>query len=174
MSKRRGPTNQWDDEQIDYLRHLWEGLGLSGTVAADRMFERFGIKYTRSAIIGKIHRENFTTRLTTARKPSEYSRIKFCQQTPPPKSPKRRALPQYKALGDPPMSRRLTLNQLNELTCRWPIGDPANLDFRFCGRKCPRDCAYCLDHKQVAYVKPPKTRSRRGYNLRPISRARQH
>lgn len=32
-----------------------------------------------------------------------------------------------------PISRKLTLLQLSERTCKWPIGDPLNEDFHFCG-----------------------------------------
>ena len=33
------------------------------------------------------------------------------------------------------MSQRLSLLELNEATCHWPIGDPASSEFFFCGGK---------------------------------------
>ncbi len=32
-----------------------------------------------------------------------------------------------------PIGQRRTLLELNEQTCRWPIGDPATQEFYFCG-----------------------------------------
>ncbi len=34
-----------------------------------------------------------------------------------------------------PMSQRLSLLELNESTCHWPVGDPGSADFFFCGGK---------------------------------------
>ena len=34
-----------------------------------------------------------------------------------------------------PMSQRLSLLELNEATCHWPIGDPSSTEFFFCGGK---------------------------------------
>src|SRR4029453_4317267 len=34
-----------------------------------------------------------------------------------------------------PMSQRLSLLELNEATCHWPVGDPSSPDFFFCGCK---------------------------------------
>ena len=34
-----------------------------------------------------------------------------------------------------PMSQRLSLLELNEATCHWPVGDPSSPDFFFCGGK---------------------------------------
>ena len=34
-----------------------------------------------------------------------------------------------------PMSQRLSLLELNEATCHWPIGDPSSSEFFFCGGK---------------------------------------
>ncbi len=32
-----------------------------------------------------------------------------------------------------PMSLRVTMIELKEAMCRWPLGDPATSDFRYCG-----------------------------------------
>ncbi len=34
-----------------------------------------------------------------------------------------------------PMSERVTIMDLKEAMCRWPLGDPASGEFRFCGAK---------------------------------------
>jgi GcrA cell cycle regulator len=41
--------------------------------------------------------------------------------------------------------------ELNEDTCRWPIGDPATPEFIFCGGKPLTGLPYCGYHSRVAY-----------------------
>ncbi len=50
-----------------------------------------------------------------------------------------------------PMSKRLTLLQLTENTCKWPSGDPQNPDFHFCGHNTKDEAPYCEFHSKVAY-----------------------
>lgn len=39
--------------------------------------------------------------------------------------------------------------------CKWPIGDPREPDFSFCGSPAAPGRPYCGDHCRVAYVKAP-------------------
>jgi GcrA cell cycle regulator len=48
-------------------------------------------------------------------------------------------------------ARRLSLLQLTERTCKWPIGDPATDDFYFCGLQSQPGKPYCEAHVQVAF-----------------------
>jgi GcrA cell cycle regulator len=50
-----------------------------------------------------------------------------------------------------PIGQRRTLLELNEDTCRWPIGDPASAEFFFCGGKPLASLPYCHYHSRVAY-----------------------
>ncbi|MGB3867053.1 MAG: GcrA family cell cycle regulator, partial [Xanthobacteraceae bacterium] len=50
-----------------------------------------------------------------------------------------------------PMSQRLTLLELNESTCHWPVGDPSNPEFFFCGGKALTGLPYCAHHSRIAY-----------------------
>ncbi|URQ74449.1 MAG: GcrA family cell cycle regulator [Candidatus Ochrobactrum gambitense] len=50
-----------------------------------------------------------------------------------------------------PISRRLTLLQLSERTCKWPIGDPLNEDFHFCGSESCESSPYCKYHSRMAF-----------------------
>ena len=50
-----------------------------------------------------------------------------------------------------PMSQRLSLLELNEATCHWPIGDPSSSEFFFCGGKALTGLPYCAHHSRVAY-----------------------
>ena len=46
---------------------------------------------------------------------------------------------------------RLNLLQLNEHTCKWPIGDPLTPDFYFCGQHSDEGKPYCEFHSRRAY-----------------------
>ncbi len=55
-------------------------------------------------------------------------------------------------------ARAVSLVELDNHTCRWPIGDPKDENFHFCGRKVRIGQTYCDEHSQVAYVKTGKTK----------------
>lgn len=48
----------------------------------------------------------------------------------------------------------ISLTELDNHTCRWPLGDPKDPDFHFCGRKVKTGQTYCDEHSAIAYVKP--------------------
>ena len=50
-----------------------------------------------------------------------------------------------------PVEQRLTLLQLSEETCKWPIGDPLTPDFYFCGQHSEEGKPYCEFHSRRAY-----------------------
>ncbi|WP_336287690.1 MULTISPECIES: GcrA family cell cycle regulator [unclassified Bartonella] len=50
-----------------------------------------------------------------------------------------------------PMSRHLSLLQLSENTCRWPVGDPLSPDFHFCGADSGENSSYCAFHAKIAF-----------------------
>lgn len=58
-------------------------------------------------------------------------------------------------------SKRLTLMQLTERTCKWPVGDPATDDFWFCGLPAAPGKPYCDTHVSVAFQPMSTRRDRR-------------
>ncbi|MBO0661189.1 GcrA cell cycle regulator [Jiella sp. MQZ9-1] len=50
-----------------------------------------------------------------------------------------------------PMTRKLSLVQLTERTCKWPIGDPLSPDFHFCGDHSGDGSPYCSYHAKLAF-----------------------
>ena len=58
-------------------------------------------------------------------------------------------------------ARRLTLMELTERTCKWPIGDPATEDFWFCGLPSLPGKPYCEAHVGVAFQPMSARRDRR-------------
>jgi GcrA cell cycle regulator len=58
-------------------------------------------------------------------------------------------------------AKRLTLMELTERTCKWPIGDPATDDFWFCGLPSQPGKPYCEAHVGVAFQPMSARRDRR-------------
>src|SRR6056297_717614 len=48
-------------------------------------------------------------------------------------------------------AKRLSLMELTERTCKWPVGDPATEDFWFCGLPVQTGKPYCEAHEGVAF-----------------------
>ena len=57
-------------------------------------------------------------------------------------------------------SKKLSLMELTERTCKWPIGDPATEKFWFCGHPAEQGKPYCETHIEIAF-QPVSTRRER-------------
>ena len=147
----------WTDERVELLKKLWaDGLSASQIAA-----ELGGV--TRNAVIGKVHRLGLSGRakspssgIPRPRKPRSHM-----MRVSRPMSRGSNALAHsYEMEPEPepelidniiPIGQRRTLLELNEKTCRWPIGDPATPDFFFCGGNPLEGLPYCHYHSRVAY-----------------------
>ena len=58
-------------------------------------------------------------------------------------------------------AKRISLMELTERTCKWPIGDPATDDFWFCGLSVQQGKPYCEAHVGVAFQPMSNRRDRR-------------
>lgn len=58
-------------------------------------------------------------------------------------------------------AKKLTLMELTERTCKWPVGDPATDDFWFCGLSVEQGKPYCEAHNSVAFQPMSARRDRR-------------
>ncbi len=58
-------------------------------------------------------------------------------------------------------AKRLTVMELTEKTCKWPIGDPATEDFWFCGLPVQQGKPYCEAHVGVAFQPMSSRRDRK-------------
>ncbi|MGR3702610.1 MAG: GcrA family cell cycle regulator [Paracoccaceae bacterium] len=58
-------------------------------------------------------------------------------------------------------ARRLTLMELTERTCKWPVGDPATENFWFCGLPTQAGKPYCEAHVGVAFQPMSSRRDRK-------------
>lgn len=137
----------WTDESVEKLRQLWaQGL------TANEIAKKLGV--TKNAIVGKVHRLCLTAR------PSPI-KVKDSEQELPLEQPveevKEAIEPQpVEESPKPRKAEELTnikLVDLDSHTCRWPIGDPRDDDFCFCGKKVRSGQTYCDEHSMQAYVK---------------------
>jgi len=58
-------------------------------------------------------------------------------------------------------AKKLSLMELTEKTCKWPVGDPATDDFWFCGLPVQQGKPYCEAHVGVAFQPMSARRDRR-------------
>lgn len=159
----------WTDERVETLKKMWsEGLSASTIAGA------LGGGVTRNAVIGKVHRLGLSNRVTkapvaqAARRPKPTRAPSHPMQVTAPATRGANALaiefvPVQKMTPQPvadlrpmaevviPMSERVTLMDLRESMCRWPLGDPGRDDFRFCGGKAETGVPYCPHHCTIAY-----------------------
>ena len=70
------------------------------------------------------------------------------QQAPIPPAPPRRLVP---AKPSAEIAEKISLLELNDRICRWPMGHPGEADFHFCGEKVNPGFPYCVPHCGRAY-----------------------
>ena len=170
----------WTDERVELLKKLWsDGLSASQIAA-----EIGGV--TRNAVIGKVHRLGLSGRgkAKTAPLPSgpgrppgrrapradrrRRARSRTCVLAPGAAAAGGRARIRRGRARDEvvvPMSERVTIMDLRESMCRWPMGDPTKPEFRFCGARSVTGLPYCTHHARVAYQ--PVADRKRDRRLRP-------
>ena len=136
----------WTDEKVAKLKELW-GKGNTASQIAQIIG---GI--SRNAVIGKAHRLNLSakikTRSTTSSK--NYDNSKNEKNIPL----KRGRKSKFKSLiieKDFEPENPKQLEELDENSCKWPIGHPNEKSFYFCGRSSLKDFSYCRLHLLYAY-----------------------
>jgi GcrA cell cycle regulator len=55
---------------------------------------------------------------------------------------------------------KITTSTLSHRTCKWPIGDPAKVDFHYCGKLPESGQIYCGPHYDMGYQTTPKRKNR--------------
>ena len=68
-----------------------------------------------------------------------------------------------------PMSLKVTIIELKESMCRWPLGDPASSEFRYCGSPSASG-PYCAYHARLAYQPVQERRRDRDRSRRALLR----
>jgi GcrA cell cycle regulator len=172
----------WTEERVAELKKLWaEGH------SASQIAKRLG-SVTRNAVIGKVHRLGLSGRATPSRpvkRPPRLARPKP-QQAPRPASAASRSATTLAVRPEPsqpqiaeqesriepqrlPNGDMVTVLTVKDSMCKWPIGDPADNNFGFCGHASAEGSPYCAEHARVAF-QPAKKRERRAREFDYIQR----
>ncbi|AQX28697.1 MULTISPECIES: GcrA family cell cycle regulator [unclassified Bartonella] len=164
----------WTCERVELLKKLWsEGLSASQIAA-----QLGGV--SRNAVIGKVHRLKLPGRGKITQVVSRVQKVLTGVNSSAPRM-RRATSSMLQDNGSScnseaanlrmesvienvteadipeksnvvvPMSRNLNLLQLNENTCRWPVGDPLSSSFHFCGADSSESSPYCDFHAKIAF-----------------------
>ncbi len=136
----------WTDEKVAKLKELW-GSGKTASQIAEIIG---GI--SRNAVIGKAHRLNLSAKIKTRTATSNQTFENSLEQKNT--NAKRGRRSKFKSLiidknFEPENPKQL--EELDESSCKWPIGHPDEENFYFCGRNSLKDFSYCKLHILYAY-----------------------
>ena len=139
----------WTEEKVAKLKELW-GKGNTASQIAEIIG---GI--SRNAVIGKAHRLNLSAKIKTRTATSNEN----FNNTIEDKNQKNRRgrKSKFKSLiieKDFEPENPKKLEELDEKSCKWPIGHPNEKSFYFCGRSSLKDFSYCKLH--LLYADQPK------------------
>ena len=136
----------WTEEKVNKLKELW-GKGNTASQIAEIIG---GI--TRNAVIGKAHRLNLSAKIKTRTVSSKENYHNRAEQKN--NKIKRGRRSKFRSLiieKDFEPENPKQLEELDENSCKWPIGHPNEQSFYFCGRSSLKDFSYCKLHLLYAY-----------------------
>ena len=136
----------WNDEKIAKLKELW-GKGNTASQIAEIIG---GI--TRNAVIGKAHRLNLSSKIKTRNISSSQNFNSNSEENNSKQGQGKKS--KFKSLlieKDFEPENPKKLEELDESSCKWPIGHPEEASFYFCGRSSLKDFSYCKLHLLYAY-----------------------
>lgn len=179
----------WTDERVDQLKKMWaEGQSASqiakelGGVTRNAVIgkvHRLGLSNRAGSAPAKPEKK-------TAKADAPAAKASAKAQPKAPETPPRPVVPHRKPIitaGQPlppqpsaneispealasvreveKKSKKISLMELTERTCKWPVGDPATEDFWFCGLPVQQGKPYCEAHVGVAFQPMSSRRDRR-------------
>lgn len=135
----------WTEDKVNKLKELW-GKGNTASQIAEIIG---GI--SRNAVIGKAHRLNLSAKIKKRSSVNlNFSKTDFNQRSLGRKSRKLK----FRSLlldKDFEPSKNLSLEELNENTCKYMEGHPNEKTSSFCGRKTVEKFSYCPLHLIVVF-----------------------
>ena len=136
----------WNEEKVEKLKELW-GKGSTARQIAEIIG---GI--SRNAVIGKAHRLNLSSKIKTRNASSSQN---FDNNSEENSSKQRRGRKsKFQSLiieKDFEPENPKKLEELDDSSCKWPVGHPEERSFYFCGRSSLKDFSYCKLHLLYAY-----------------------
>jgi GcrA cell cycle regulator len=129
----------WSEQQLTFLRDNW------GAISAQQIGDKIG--KTRNAVIGQANR----------------LKLKIIGSTAKHRASSTRKIPDYRTqtirseiVMPKKVYERITVANVKDIHCRWPIGNPREKGFMFCGSEAVPGKPYCLEHCRICYVNAPK------------------
>ena len=141
----------WTDEKVKILRDLW-GKGKTASQIAEIIG---GI--SRNAVIGKAHRLNLSAKIKNKSLGENISK-NLEHKSPDIKLHKTKVFKIKIQVfnNEKETENPKQLEELDEISCKWPIGHPNESSFYFCGRKSLKDFSYCKLHLLYAFSQKVK------------------
>ena len=136
----------WNEEKVAKLKELW-GKGST----ASQIAEIIG-GLSRNAVIGKAHRLNLSSKIKTRNASSSQNFDNSSEENNSKPGQGRKS--KFKSLlieNDFEPENPKKLEDLDESSCKWPVGHPEEEKFYFCGRSSLKDFSYCKLHLLYAY-----------------------
>ena len=136
----------WNEEKVNKLKELW-GKGSTASQIAGIIG---GI--SRNAVIGKAHRLNLSSKIKTRNSSSTQNFQNNVEENNSKQGRGRKNKFQSLIIEkdfEPENPKKL--EELDESSCKWPIGHPEEQSFYFCGRSSLKDFSYCKLHLLYAY-----------------------
>jgi len=140
----------WTPEKVEKLKELW-GKGSTASEIAQILG---GV--TRNAVIGKAHRLNLSGKIQTKKSSSFVGKNSNDENKAYHKKFRRGKFKSLIIEKDFEPENPKQLEELDENSCKWPIGHPNEDNFYFCGRTSLKDFSYCKLH--LLYAFQPKNK----------------
>ena len=179
----------WTDERVELLKKMWnEGQSASqiakelGGVTRNAVIgkvHRLGLSNRAGAAPAKAPKEKPAPKPAAEPAKAEAVAEARAPERPAPTPAVRKIIPAGQPLPPQPSAneispealakvqeveksaRRISLMELTEKTCKWPVGDPATDNFWFCGLAVQQGKPYCEAHVGVAFQPMSSRRDRR-------------
>ena len=136
----------WNEEKVEKLKELW-GKGSTASQIAEIIG---GI--SRNAVIGKAHRLNLSSKIKTRNASTSQNFDNSLEENSSKQRRDRKSKFQSLIIEkdfEPENPKKL--EELDESSCKWPVGHPEEKSFYFCGRSSLKDFSYCKLHLLYAY-----------------------
>ena len=136
----------WDEIKVAKLKELW-GKGNTASQIAEIIG---GI--SRNAVIGKAHRLNLSSKIKARNtSPSQNFDDNSNENNSQQKQVRKSKFKSLLIEKDFEPENPKKLEELDESSCKWPVGHPEEKSFYFCGRSSLKDFSYCKLHLLYAY-----------------------